>query len=94
MARHTSYRKREAERQLPHTVDVPVPPEGFGNRINEMVAWCRDNIQPDGWENHGHSEKRPGEIARDFARFYFANAANADIFRWRLDSRGWRCEAG
>jgi hypothetical protein len=85
MARnHSHYRKREAERRYPFRVDVPVPPViGLGGRLNAMVEWCRDNFQPDAWENHGHLERKAGEIPVDFARFYFMEKADAELFRWK-----------
>ena len=83
MARHNTARKREAERRFPQRVDVPVPPEGLGNWLNEMLAWCRANITAGEWAQHGHSEKEAGQIAIDYARFYFMTADDADLFRWR-----------
>jgi hypothetical protein len=83
MSHHTSARKREAERRYPHRVDVPVPPGGLGNRINLMNDWCRANFHADQWAHYGHSQKEAGQIAEDYARFYFLSKADADLFRWK-----------
>lgn len=60
MARTHNPGKRAAERQFRFTVDVPIPVGGLGNRLNDMLAWCRANIAASEWEQHGHSEKQPG----------------------------------
>ena len=83
MARTHKPGKRAAEQKFPHRVDVPVPEGGLGNRLNEMVGWCRGNIAAGKWAAHGHSEKKPGQIAVDHARFCFITEADADLFRWR-----------
>jgi hypothetical protein len=63
--------KLAAERKFPVRVDIPVPAAGFGNRLNEMEAWCRTNFHANQWAHHGHSEKEPGQIPQYYARFYF-----------------------
>jgi hypothetical protein len=83
MARTRNPGKRAAEQNFPHRVDVPVPPGGLGNRLNQMLAWCVTNIRAENWEQHGHSEKQPGQVPVDHARFYFLIAEDADLFRWR-----------
>ena len=39
------------------------------------------------WAHHGHQERRKGERPLDFARWYFANEADAEAFRkrWVID---------
>jgi hypothetical protein len=78
--------KREAERTLPHRVDIPVPSGGLGQRLPEMHAWCRAHVVG-GWAEHGHSEKRKGDAPLYFSRFYFASADDAETFRkqWAVD---------
>lgn len=77
----TTFRRR-AERELPHKVDVEVPPTGLGTRLNEMLAWCRQNVSdPADWAQHGHTERPKGEAPQDFARFYFRHAADSAAFR-------------
>ena len=84
MARVHHPMKLAAERNFPVRVDIPVPPVvGLGNRIKEMEAWCRSNFHTDQWAHHNHSEKEPGQIAKDYARFYFLTEADADLFRWK-----------
>jgi hypothetical protein len=67
-----------------------VPPVvGFGNQLNEVEAWCRANFHVDQWAYHSHSDKEPGQIPQYYARFYFATAEDAELFRWR-----WSSETG
>jgi hypothetical protein len=73
--------KREAERRLPHRIDIPVPGSGLGRQLTDMLDWCRANIAAGTWAQHGHGEKRKGEAPRDYARFYFASEADAAAFR-------------
>lgn len=75
--------KREAERRFPHHVDVRVPEGGLGARLNLMLDWCRANISAGTWEQHGHSTRKPGQIPQDHAKFYFASADDAELFRWK-----------
>ena len=79
--------KRDAERRFPHRVDIPVPRSGLGRRLTDMLQWCHAHLADDAWAEHGRSEKRKGEAPRDFSRFYFANAADAETFRklWAPD---------
>ena len=77
-------RKRLAERNLPHTVDILVPPLGLGRLLTEMLTWCRVEIAAGDWDHHGWSEPRGRKvIPRDFARFYFRHEGDADAFRRR-----------
>ena len=55
---------KDAERRFPHKVDVPVPGDGLGLRLNEMMAWCR--VHAGEWDRHGHTEPGdPGKPRRD-----------------------------
>ena len=81
MARTRQPRKQEAEAKFRYRADIPVPPGGLGGRLNAMLDWCQVNIRPGCWEQHGHSTKEADQIAQDFARFYFAHAGDADLFR-------------
>jgi hypothetical protein len=87
--------KRKAERIFPHRVDIPVPGTGLGHRLTDMLDWCRTHLLADAWAEHGHSEKRKGEAALFFARFYFANGAVVVTFRkvWAADPRLQRIQA-
>ncbi len=70
-----------AEREFPHRVDVPVPGDGLGRRLTDMLDWCREHVAADTWGQHHHSERRKGEAPRDFARFYFVTEKDAEAFR-------------
>ena len=78
--------KLAAERRFLHRVDIAVPQGGLGGALNAMLAWCRDNIHADQWAHHHHSEKQPGQIPQDCARFYFLNEEDAELFRWKWAS--------
>ena len=70
-----------AEQRFQHKVDMEVPVGGFGQRLNEMHDWCRENAAPDDWAEHSYREKlTPGQVPRDYARFYFEHSAMADLF--------------
>jgi hypothetical protein len=81
MPRHTDPRKQEAERKLPHHVDIPVPERSLGERLSEMIGWCRENVPSGQWAQHSHLERKHGEMPVDYARFYFATDENAARFR-------------
>src|SRR5436190_658553 len=76
--------QKEAERRFPHRVDIPVPGSGLGRRLTEMHDWYAANVSTSTWAQHGHQERRKGEMPIDFARFYFATEADAGEFtlRW------------
>jgi len=86
MNRSTNMRKREAEARFPHKVDIPIPTLGLGNRLTDMVIWCRENVTAGEWAQHHHSEHRKDEASTAFARFYFMHEADAEAFRRRRDS--------
>jgi hypothetical protein len=76
--------RRAAESKFPHRIDIPVPIGSLGNRLTEMLMWCRLNVAAGTWAQHGHSE-RPNARAMPAvsARFYFADEAAAQAFRKR-----------
>ena len=72
--------KREAEKRFPHKVDIPVPSDGLGALLNDMLSWCREHAGE--WAQHGHSEAgEPGQPRTDYARFYFQREEDAAAFR-------------
>jgi hypothetical protein len=73
--------QKGAEAKFPHRVDVPIPSGGLGNCLTEMMMWCRQNVPAGAWAQHGHSEGNKRNRPADFARFYFATEADAEIFR-------------
>jgi hypothetical protein len=83
MARVHYETRLAAERRFPHRVDVPAPAGGLGGRLDAMHEWCRANVAADRWEQHGQSERQPDQIAQYFARFYFMDVSDADLFRRR-----------
>ena len=68
--------QKAAEAKFPIKIDIPVPP-----RLPEMYAWCRENVAAGQWAEHSHQVRRKGERPLDFARWYFANEADAEAFR-------------
>jgi hypothetical protein len=73
--------QKDAEAKFPHRVDVPIPGSGLGNRLTEMMVWCRRNVPGGKWVQHGHSEGHKRNRPADFARFYFATEVDAEAFR-------------
>jgi hypothetical protein len=49
-----------------------------------MLDWCRTHIAAGAWAEHGHGEKRKGDAALYFSRFYFANESDAGSYGGRL----------
>jgi hypothetical protein len=74
--------RRAAEGKFPHRIDIPVPIGGLGNRLTEMLMWCRRNIVAGTWAQHGHFQRpQPRATPAVTARFYFANSTDAEAFR-------------
>jgi len=76
--------RKDAESRFPIKIDVRVPAYGEPWPYVEMLAWCRDNVPAGAWAEHGFMDKKRRDergIPIDFARFYFANAADADAFK-------------
>ncbi|MDJ0943617.1 MAG: hypothetical protein QNJ30_09140 [Kiloniellales bacterium] len=71
--------KQRAERLYPYKVDITVPPEGLGKRLDQMFNWLGcDGLRIPVWDQHGHSE--PGNPPKHFARFYFVSEKQAKDF--------------
>jgi hypothetical protein len=88
MARPTDRNRsrKDAEAKFPIKIDMRVPAYGEPWPYVEMLAWCRDNVPAGAWAEHGFMDKkRRDDRGRpiDFARFYFANEADADAFKRR-----------
>lgn len=66
---------------LPRRVDIPLPAHGLGGRLNDMIAWCRERVAAGQWDQHDYTERKPGEMPVDYARFYLATAEAAEAFR-------------
>jgi hypothetical protein len=84
MSSHRSYlsARRIVEKTLLYHVDILVPEDGLGQRLNEMHAWCGENVERGAWAQHGYREPlRDGLVPRDYARFCFIDGARAEAFR-------------
>lgn len=73
--------KREAERTFPWRVDIEVPPLGLGDRLTEMLGWCRARLAVQEWAQHGERWRPVGQAPREVVRFYFADPEQAEIFQ-------------
>ena len=60
--------KLAAERRFLVRVDIPVPATGFGNRLNEMEAWCRANFHADQWVLLFATSAMPADAFRQHKR--------------------------
>ena len=69
MTRRSTAAKTLTESTHPWTVDIPVPLDGLGTRLTDMVDWCGE--QGFGFAVHGHREHRAGDVPYDAMRFYF-----------------------
>jgi hypothetical protein len=84
MARYHYQARRDAERQYPYRVDIPVPEGGLGKQLNDMIEWCGERFTD--WTHAGITDKSRRDglgIRMTFARFYFANELAAQEFRER-----------
>jgi hypothetical protein len=72
---------REAERRFPVRVRIAVPPEGLGNRHDQMTTWLDANCGTDGWTSTPSSTRR---VVSDALAVYFLDAtiASAFVVRW------------
>jgi len=76
--------KRAAEVKFSHRIDIPIPIGGLGNRLTEMLMWCRENVTAGMWAQHGHFERpKVRAMPAVSARFYFANETDTEAFRER-----------
>lgn len=73
--------KDAAEAKYPHRVSIPCG--GTGRRLTDQLGWCHQYVVADAWDYHSHRERRRDGTFVDFARFYFANEADAEAFRRR-----------
>ena len=73
----TRYKGRPDAKYFPYIVEMPLPPTGFGNRLNAMFDWHTVN----GIESQRGPERR--EVAdhdiRYFVRWCFAEAFAAEF---------------
>ncbi len=75
MGRYKSVLKAESDaRRFQNTVDVPVPPNGLGSRMDEMEHWLRTNAKCE-WATHGVSSR-----GVHCAHYYFESPWDAHRF--------------
>lgn len=75
--------KRELEKRLPHCVEIPTPPGGFGPELDAMDDWCEAEFRAGDWEQYSGSVKTRAGPFVQFARFHFRRANDAERFRVR-----------
>lgn len=66
---------KRIEHDYPHIVELVVPDDGFGRRLDDMHAWCRAR-GIESREGRGHYEE-----GRWYARWCFADAEIAAAFK-------------
>jgi hypothetical protein len=72
---------RDAEHRFPVRIRIGIPPEGLGNRLDQMNAWLDANCGSDGWTMTPSSTRG---VANDALAICFADAtlASAFVARW------------
>ena len=72
---------REAEHRFPVRIRIGIPPEGLGNRLDQMNAWLDANCGADGWTSTPSSTRG---VVNDALAVYFLDAtiASAFVARW------------
>jgi len=79
MARYKStFRAKQDAQRFPWAVDIPVPGTGLGRRLDEMDAWCREEVA-DAWARHNRTIK-----GVHIARTYFQTDEAAEAFQERF----------
>ena len=72
---------RDAELRFPVRIRIGIPPEGLGDRLDQMNAWLDANCGADGWTSIPASTSG---VVNDALAICFADAALASAFvaRW------------
>ena len=72
---------QDAELRFPVRIRIGIPPEGFGDRLDQMNAWLGANCGADGWTSVPASTSG---VVNDALAICFADAALASAFvaRW------------
>jgi hypothetical protein len=88
---------RDAERRFPVWIRIAVPPEGFGSRLDQIIAWLDANSGADGWTStpssfaFGETARSASTrgVANDALAIYFLDATIAGAFlaRWCVAQR-------
>ena len=77
--------RRDAEANFPIKIDIAVAC-GQPWPYADMLAWCRENMAPGVWDQHGFMDRKRRDehgFPIDVSRWYFRNAADAEAFRKR-----------
>jgi hypothetical protein len=79
--RATQQALRDAEHRFPVRIRIGIPPEGLGNRLDQMDAWLDANCGADGWTSTRSSTQG---VVNDALAICFADAtlASAFVARW------------
>jgi hypothetical protein len=83
MVRTFNRLKHRAEKRFALKVDIPVPRGGLGQKLTEMLTWCRQHAARGRWDCHGHQTRAPDGTLQKFAPFYFGDEPIAKAFRQR-----------
>lgn len=61
--------------------EIAIPPEGFGSRLDQIIAWLDANCGADGWTSTPSSTRG---VVNDSPAVYFLDAtiASAFVARW------------
>jgi hypothetical protein len=72
---------RDAERRFPVRIRIAVPPEGFGSRLDQIIAWLDANCGADAWAIMPSGTRG---VVNDALAIYFLDAtiASAFVTRW------------
>jgi hypothetical protein len=72
---------RDAERRFPVRIRIAVLPEGFGSRLDQIIAGLDANFGADGWTSTPSSTRG---VVNDALAVYFLDAmiASAFVARW------------
>lgn len=83
-----SIERRRKLAQLPHVVQIPIPPDGLGEHLNEMHEWARKRRGPGGYAESGRIERDKQKNMVEFALFHFPDAETARDFVARFAALG------
>src|ERR1700738_4490383 len=78
---HESLTAAKSERRFPVRIRIGIPPEGLGNRLDQMNAWLDANCGADGWTSTPSSTRG---VVNDAVAICFADVtlASAFVARW------------
>lgn len=62
-----------------YVVGLPVPPGGFGRRLNQMISWCHEFCGNDGFRTLARMRG-----SENIIEFRFHHGESADAFKQRF----------